>query len=102
MGISARITAVLALAIFSVLRGIGWMPAAAQDRLRTRMVEERIRTKHITVQGMLEQVSVQALGIALSTAAAPGVVAAAQRQDRELAQAELVPVYETLRERFGV
>mgnify|MGYP001221497557 CR=1 FL=1 len=30
------------------------------------------------------------------------MVAAAQRQDRELAHAELVPVYETLRERFGV
>ena len=102
MGISARITAVVALAIFAALLVIGWMVAAAQGTLLARMIEEQIRSKHTAVQGMLGQVAEQALGIALTTAATPGVVAAAERQDRALAQAELLPVYETLRRQLGV
>lgn len=53
MGISARITAVVALAIFAALLIIGWMVAAAQGTLLARMIEEQIRSKHTAVQGML-------------------------------------------------
>lgn len=102
MGISARITAAIAGAIFAAMLLIGWMVAAAQDALLTRMIEGQIRSKQTAVEGMLQQVADKALSVALSSSSMPGVVAAAKNQDREQALAELTPLYQTLSEELAV
>ena len=102
MGISARITAAVALAIFAAMLVIGWMVAAAQSELLTRMIDEQIRSKQTVIEGMFGQVAEKALGIAMTTAHVPGVVVAAEQQNREQALSELAPVYQALASELAV
>ncbi|MGI6037812.1 MAG: methyl-accepting chemotaxis protein [Limnochordia bacterium] len=73
-----------------------------QGRLLQTMITDSLEANKTAVENQLTQRAEQALGISLTVASMPDIVAATKTQDRSLALEILVPIYQAVHEQFGV